>query len=86
MIYILLFFFLTISLSAQSLERSVISASGGYGGNAVVTVECTQGETLMERTPTFRQHLPQGVHQPFRIISAPASPQYILFESESEWR
>jgi len=69
--------FLT-SLYAQSLERSVISAAGGYGGNAVVTVDWTLGETLMERTPISGQHLTQGFHQPFIITPATANPQHSL--------
>jgi hypothetical protein len=76
--YILYLFSLTSFLYAQSLERSVISAAGGYGGNAVATVDWTLGETLMERTSTTGQHLTQGFHQPFRIIPAAASPQQSL--------
>jgi hypothetical protein len=76
--YILLFFSLTTCLCAQTLERSAISAAGGYGGNAVVTVDWTLGETLVERTPITGQHLTQGFHQPFRIIPAAASPQHSL--------
>jgi hypothetical protein len=76
--YILLVLHFTTFLYAQSLERSVISASGGNGGNALVTVDWTLGETLMERTPISGQHLTQGFHQLFRIIPAAANPQHSL--------
>ncbi len=74
----LILFCLYPCLYAQTLERSVISAAGGYGGNAVATVDWTLGETLMERTPTSGQHLTQGFHQPFIITPATVNPQLPL--------
>lgn len=75
----LILFCLYPCLYAQTLERSVISAAGGYGGNAVATVDWTLGETLMERTPTSGQHLTQGFHQPIIITPATVNPQLPLF-------
>lgn len=65
-------------LHAQAIERDVVSAAGGSGGTATVTVDWTLGEALMERTPTSGQHLTQGFHQPLVTMPATVNPQLPL--------
>lgn len=65
-------------LHAQVIERDVVSAAGGSGGTATVTVDWTLGEALMERTPTSGQHLTQGFHQPLVTMPATVNPQLPL--------
>lgn len=66
---------LPLTLSAQvSLDRQVIGATGGEGGNSNLNVSYTVGETVVETFATSSITLTQGFQQPSATIVGIAQP------------
>lgn len=69
-----------MALSAQvSLDRQVIGATGGEGGNSSINVSYTVGETMVETLSGGGITLTQGFQQPSAImvgINGPKGPEW----------
>ncbi|MEL6588610.1 MAG: T9SS type A sorting domain-containing protein [Bacteroidota bacterium] len=62
--YLLSVLFLwTASLNAQSIDRFVIGATGGYDTNATIQLESTLGELAVETVQSGNLIFHQGFHQ-----------------------